>query len=148
MRNTRNKKLVGATMATAALLLGALGGCGKNESSETLVAEAKQFIQKGDTKSAVIQLKNALLKNPSDVEARLTLGALYNDTGDAVSAEKEFRKAAELGATPDRTAPGLATALFAQGQFQKVLDETAATSAGKADLLALRGDANLALGKA
>ena len=76
MRNTRNKKLVGATMATAALLLGALGGCGKTQSAESLVAEAKQFIQKGDTKAAVIQLKNALLKNPSDVEARLTLGAL------------------------------------------------------------------------
>ncbi|HEY0490244.1 MAG TPA: XrtA/PEP-CTERM system TPR-repeat protein PrsT [Telluria sp.] len=148
MRNIRNKKLVGATMASAALLLGAMSGCGKTETSETLVAEAKQFIQKGDTKSAVIQLKNALLKNPSDVEARLTLGALYNDTGDAVSAEKEFRKAAELGATPDKTVPGLANALFAQGQFQKVLDETAAASAGKAELLALRGNANLALGNA
>lgn len=147
MRITRNKKLVGATMASALVLLGSLGGCSKSESSETLVAEAKQFIQKGDTKAAVIQLKNALLKNPSDVEARLTLGALYNDMGDAVSAEKEFRKAAELGAGPDKTVVGLANALMAQNQFQKVLDETEATSAGKADLLALRGDAQLGLGK-
>ena len=145
---TRNKNLVGATMASALVLLGSLSGCGKTESSETLVAEAKQFIQKGDTKAAVIQLKNALLKNPSDVEARLTLGALYNDIGDAMSAEKEFRKAAELGAGPDQTAAGLANALMAQNQFQKVLDETEATSAGKADLLALRGDAHLGLGKA
>ena len=148
MRNTRNTKLVGATMASALLLLGGLSGCGKSESSETLVAEAKQFIQKGDNKAAVIQLKNALLKNPSDVDARLTLGALYNDTGDAASAEKEFRKAAELGAKPDQTVPGLAAALIAQNQFQKVLDETAATAAGKPALLALRGDAQMGLGKA
>lgn len=147
MRNARNKKFVGATMASAVLLLGGLAGCGKTETSESLVAEAKQFIQKGDNKAAVIQLKNALLKNPSDVEARLTLGALYNGMGDAVSAEKEFRKAAELGAGPDQTVLGLATALMAQNQFQKVLDETAATSAGKSDLLVLRGDANLGLGK-
>lgn len=147
MRNTKSKKLVGATMASAVLLMGGLAGCSKTESSEALVAEAKQFLQKGDTKAAVIQLKNALLKNPSDVDARLTLGALYNDTGDSVSAEKEFRKAAELGAGADKTVPGLANALLAQGQFQKVLDETATASAGKADLLALRGDAHLGLGQ-
>lgn len=147
MANTRNKKLVGATLASALLLMAGLGGCGRSESSETLVADAKQFIQKGDTKAAVIQLKNALLKNPSDVEARLTLGALYNDIGDPLSAEKEYRKAAELGAGPDKTVHGLATALMAQNQFQNVLDETAATSAGKAELLALRGQANLGLGK-
>lgn len=135
-------------MASTLVLLGGLGGCGRTESSATLVAEAKQFIQKGDTKAAVIQLKNALLKNPSDVEARLTLGALYNDTGDSVSAEKEFRKAVELGAGPDKTVAGLANALMGQIQFQKVLDETEATSAGKANLLALRGDAHLGLGNA
>lgn len=133
-------------MASAVLLMGGLAGC-KTESSEALVAEAKQFIQKGDNKAAVIQLKNALLKNPSDVDARLTLGALYNEMGDSVSAEKEYRKAAELGAGADKTMRGLATALLAQGQFQKVLDETAATSAGKADLLALQGDAHMGLGK-
>lgn len=148
MRNTRNSKLVGATLASALLLLGGVSACSKTETSEALVAEAKQFIQKGDNKAAVIQLKNALLKNPSDVDARLTLGGLYNEMGDPVSAEKELRKAAELGAAPGQTVPGLAAALMAQGKFQEVLDETAATAAGKADLLSLRGDAQLGLGKA
>lgn len=148
MRNTRNKKFVGAAMACA-VLLGSIAGCGKTETSEALVAEAKQFIQKGDTKAAIIQLKNALMKNPSDVEARLTLGALYNETGDALSAEKEFRKAKDLGAPAERTLHGLATALLSQQQFQKLLDETQAAAAGRDPaLLSLRGDANLGLGKA
>lgn len=149
MRNTRNKQLVGATMASAVILLGGLGGCGKSETSEALVADAKQFIQKGDSKAAVIQLKNALVKNPSDVEARLTLGTLYIDGGDAASAEKEIRKAISLGAGPDKTMQALATALLMQQQFQKLLDETApAAAGGDAAILALRGDALLALGQA
>lgn len=145
MQVTRNQKHVGATVVSAILLLGGLSGCGKSETSETLVASAKQSIQKGESKAAVIQLKNALLKNPSDIEARLTLGALYNETGDALSAEKEFRKAIELGAPADKTAFGLATALLAQQQYQKVIDET--KGAATAELLVLRGHANLALAK-
>ncbi|MGZ8287977.1 MAG: XrtA/PEP-CTERM system TPR-repeat protein PrsT [Telluria sp.] len=146
MRNSRNKKLVGATVASAVLLLGSLGGCGKTETSESLVAEAKQFIQKGDTKAAVIQLKNALTANPSDVEARLTLGNLYNEMGDALSAEKEYRKAAELGAPAERSAHGLGMALLVQQQFQKALDETESI-AKDPQAMVLRGDAYLGLGK-
>ena len=145
MQSTRNQKHVGATVVSAILLLGGLSGCGKTETSETLVASAKQSIQKGESKAAVIQLKNALSKNPSDVEARLTLGALYNETGDALSAEKEFRKAMELGAPADKTSVGLATALLGQQQYQKVLDDI--KGATTPELLVLRGNAHLALGQ-
>ena len=87
---------------TAALVYGAflLGGCNHSESAATLVSEAKSYQQKGDNKAALIQMKNAVVKSPEDAEIRLALGTLYNDTGDAVSAEKEFRKALSLGATP------------------------------------------------
>ncbi|WP_182915687.1 XrtA/PEP-CTERM system TPR-repeat protein PrsT [Massilia cavernae] len=146
MQNTRKNKVVGATVASVVLVFGGLGGCGK--SPETLTADARQFIQKGDNKAAVIQLKNALLKNPSDVEARLTLGNLYNKTGDPVSAEKELRKAASLGASADKTMPGIAAALFAQNELQKLLDETEpGLATASAEVLTARGDAFLALGK-
>lgn len=144
MHSIRNQKLVGA-VASVVLLLGGMSGCGQTETSETLVAAAKQFIQKGDNKAAAIQLKNALLKNPSDVEARLTLGGVYNESADPVSAEKEFRKAMELGAATDRAAGGLTTALLAQQQFQKALEAT--EGAGSPELLVLRGHALLALDK-
>jgi len=130
---------------TSALLLGALGGCSRDESTATLLAEAKQYQQKGDTKAALIQLKNAVAKSPEDVEARLQLGTLYVETGDAVSAEKELRKAASLGAAPERVLPELARALQFQGKFKETLDELKPELVAKsAPLLALRGDALLA----
>ncbi|RSZ59298.1 PEP-CTERM system TPR-repeat protein PrsT [Massilia atriviolacea] len=143
---TRSKTHAGAAVVSALLLLGAVGACGKTETSASLVADARQFIAKGDSKAAVIQLKNALVKNPSDADARLTLGLLYLDTGDIPSAEKELRKAIELGAPKDKALPALANALMLQQQYQKVLDETA--GAADADMLALRADANAGLGKA
>ena len=147
MSVTRTKTHAGAAVVSALLLLGAVGACGKTETSASLVADARQFIQKGDSKAAVIQLKNALVKNPSDTDARLTLGLLYLDTGDAVSADKELRKALELGVPKDKVVPALASALMQQQQYQKVLDLSADTGSD-ADMLALRAEANAGLGRA
>ncbi|NHZ97180.1 XrtA/PEP-CTERM system TPR-repeat protein PrsT [Massilia sp. CCM 8734] len=144
---TRSKAHAGAAVVSALLLLGAVSACGKTETSASLVADARQFIAKGDSKAAVIQLKNALVKNPSDADARLTLGLVYLDIGDAVSAEKELRKAIELGAPKDKAVPALAKVLMMQQQYQKVLDETGSATAD-ADMLALRAEASAGLGHA
>ena len=124
MQIMSNKRALCAAVASALFLAGAVSGCGKNQSSEALVAEAKQFQAKGDNKAAVIQLKNAVAKNPQDVEARFLLASIYNEMNDPTSAEKEIRKAISLGMAPERALPVLAQALLSLGQFQKVLDET------------------------
>lgn len=135
-------------VVTSALLLAGLGGCSRDESTATLLAEAKQYQQKGDQKAALIQLKNAVAKSPEDVEARLALGTLYVETGDPVSAEKELRKAVSLGGAAERVLPELARALQSQGKFKEALDELKPELVAKsAPLLALRGDALLAQGK-
>lgn len=132
-------------VVTSALLLAGLGGCSRDESTATLLAEAKQYQQKGDQKAALIQLKNAVAKSPEDVEARMALGTLYVETGDPVSAEKELRKAASLGGAAERVLPELARALQMQGKFKEALDELKPELVAKsAPLLALRGDALLA----
>ncbi|HBZ05167.1 MULTISPECIES: XrtA/PEP-CTERM system TPR-repeat protein PrsT [Massilia] len=132
-------------VVTSALLLAGLGGCSRDESTATLLAEAKQYQQKGDQKAALIQLKNAVAKSPEDVEARLALGTLYVETGDPVSAEKELRRAAGLGGASERVLPELARALQAQGKFKESLDELKPELVAKsAPLLALRGDSLLA----
>ena len=77
------------------LVLG-LAGCDRQASTETLLQEAQSFYDKGDYRSAVIQLKNALQNSPDDEEIRYRLGVAYNRTGDGVSAEKELKKALEL----------------------------------------------------
>ncbi|MBD8533260.1 MULTISPECIES: XrtA/PEP-CTERM system TPR-repeat protein PrsT [unclassified Massilia] len=146
---SRNKIKFTTAVVSGALLLSGLTACNRDQSTESLLAEAKQYQQKGDDKAALIQLKNAVAKSPEDAEARLQLGTLYLETGDAVSADKELRKAASLGMAPARTLPLLAKSLQNQGQFKEMLDEIKPELAAKsAPLMALRGDALLATGDA
>ena len=145
---SRNKYQAGAALLSAFILMGVLSACGKTETSASLVAQAKEFQAKGETKAAVIQLKNAIVKDAADKDARLALGLLYNETGDVLSAEKELRKAIELGADKAVALPALANALLRQRQFQNVLDQTASANMANAALLTVRGDAYAGLGDA
>lgn len=142
----RVNKLALATMV-AALSTG-LVACKKQESSETLVAHAKQYQQKGDMNAAMIQLKNALQANPDDAEARFLLASAYIENGDGAAAEKEIRRAISLKYASDKTAPVLARALLGQGQSQKALDETAEEAKKNSpDLMLYRAEALLTLNK-
>ncbi|MFZ6843184.1 XrtA/PEP-CTERM system TPR-repeat protein PrsT [Undibacterium sp. RuTC16W] len=149
MSRIRSKRTSIAILSASAVLIASLGACSKTQSTEKLLADAKQYQQKGDSKAAIIQLKNALQKDPDNKDARFLLGSIYNETGDALSAEKEIRKAISLGISQNLVVMDLAKALLAQGQFQKVLDETDKDPKSKTDaqLLSLRGNAFLALGK-
>jgi putative PEP-CTERM system TPR-repeat lipoprotein len=149
MPSKKTKLAASAAVVSGILLLsGGLASCSHNDSPEALVAQASQYHQKGDQKAAIIQLKNALQKKPDDAQARLLLGTIYNETGDALSAEKEIRRAMDLGVAKAKTVPQLARALMAQGQVQKALDElNAASPLQEASAEILRGDAYTALGK-
>jgi tetratricopeptide (TPR) repeat protein len=137
-----------AGLATALILATALAGCERQSAAE-LRAEARQYQQKGETSSALIVLKNALEADPDDAEARHLLAQAYLETGDALTAEKEVRAALRLGHKAELSLPVLGRALLLQGQFQKVLDETEPVAAANSwpELLCVRGDAYLALGK-
>ena len=123
-----------------------LAGCSRTHSGDQLMKEANQYIAKGETKAAVIQLKNALQQTPSNGAARLMLGRLYLDSEDVLSAEKELRRALELGVKPGDVMPSLAKALLLQGQYQKVLDEAKADE-HQPELQSLRGHALIGLGR-
>lgn len=127
-----------------------LSGCDKHGDSQKAFSAAKQAQAQGNTKVAIIELKNALQKNPDNAEARALLGSIYVQQGDGASAEKELRKAIALGLKSDALLPDLAQALFLQFQFQKVVDETqpvlTAPAAERARLLVTRGNAELMLG--
>lgn len=150
MMSIRYKQVVTvAIISVTMILMGSLVACNKFKSAQTFISEAVQYHQNGDNNSAIIQLKNALQKDPDNSEARYLLGTIYNETGDSQSAEKEIRKALSLGISTEKALPDLIQALLAQGQFQKVLDETKDISsvAANAEILTLRGSAFLALGK-
>lgn len=147
MLQINDKRSAIAGLTTAFMLTVALAGCG-NESSATLRAQARQYQQQGQYNAAVISLKNALNSQADDGETRYLLATVYLDTGDALSAEKEIRMALRHRYAAGPAMPVLGRALLMQGQFQKALDETEqAAAANGADLLCVRGDAYLGMGK-
>ena len=125
-----------------------LAGC-SGGSAESLVAEARQYRAKDELSAAVIQLKNAVQKSPDHRAARILLGEVYLEQGDAISAEKELRRAMALGATAGEIHPLLGKALLMQGQYDHLLGEikAAANATQRPLILALRGNALLGLGK-
>lgn len=127
-------------------LLLAFGACSKPLPADELMADARRFASLGDAKAAIIQLKNVVQQQPDHAPARLMLGQIYLDTGDLPSAEKELRRARELGAQADLVQPALGKALLSQGQFQRLLDEFPEAQ-GNAEALTLRGQSMLGLNR-
>src|SRR5690349_3877626 len=101
-RKVNHRALTSALVTGAIIVSATLGGCNRSKPTEQLLADAKQYQQKGETKAALIELKNAVANSPENGEARLALGALDVETGDFVSAEKELRKALSLGIDKSR----------------------------------------------
>jgi cellulose synthase operon protein C len=131
----------------ATLLLSACGG----GSLESMLASSKEYLAKNDPKAAVIQIKNALQKNPESPEARFLLGKAMIATGDFANAELELRKALDLKHPADEVVPQLANAMLAQGQYKKLTDQfssmTLTNTAAKAELQTALASAHSALGK-
>ena len=110
-----------------ALVLAACGG----DKPDAMLTSAREYLAKNDPKAAIIQIKNALQKNPELPEARALLGQALLRTGDAVGSETELRKALALKVPAEQVAPALARALLAQRQYKKLTDEFAATELGQ-----------------
>jgi len=109
----------------AGLLLGALallGAC-SDESAPALLQSARQYIAKNDRASAVIQLKSALQKAPDSPEGRFLLGSVLLESGDAIAAQIELRKALGFKHPPAQVVPVLARAMLSAGQHQKLTGE-------------------------
>ena len=128
---------------------GWLAGCSPSESSVQYLKDAEQYHARGDDKSAIIQLKNALQKDANNTEARYLLGTLYNDEGNYPAAIDELQRVLKSGTRQNRVELALDTAYLGMGQFQKVIDNTHITPELKGDALAsqwvMMGDAYLGL---
>ena len=133
------------------LLVLALAACGAGEKPEALLASARDYLAKNDAKSAIIQAKNALQKNPDLPEGRYLLGLALLRDGDAAGGEAELRKAIALGQPGMTVAVPLAQALLAQRQYKKVSDEFSDTvlpqAADQASLQTALASAYAAQGK-
>lgn len=86
------------------------------------VEEARQYLSKGDLKSAEIQLKNALRDNADDNEARYELGIVYLREGQPAAAESAFTTLMQKGVHDDRVMPALGQALLAEAKAKELLE--------------------------
>ncbi len=120
----------------SALLLALLLAACNGDSPESLISSGKDYLAKNDNKAAIIQLKNALQKDPKLAEARFLLGSALLETGDMAGAEVELRKAQELNYPADKLVPVLARTLFLGGQSRKLVEEFGKTKLSGGEPLA------------
>lgn len=132
------------------VLVLALFSAGCDRSPDATIASAEAAWNERHYRSAIIQLKALLQENPESLQVRWMLGQVYLDTEDGPSAEKELRRAAALGVSPDSVLPGLAQALLIQKDYKAVLeleDDPQLSPVSKAELDATRAVAHLGVGQ-
>ena len=116
--NAHTRHLALCILSASALLF----GCADNK-PDRFIDSAKAYLAKNDNKAAIIELKSALQQLPDSPEARLLLGKALLDSGDALSAEVELRKALALKQPSSAVIPPLARALNLLGQDAKLIQQ-------------------------
>jgi len=117
---------------------------------KALYEDALSRATDGDFSGAVIQLKNLLQQAPRDLPARIALGRYQLRTGQPEAAEKELRRALELGADKAQVLPVLGNALLMQRKYENLLDTLREAGPGadqRYEILLLRARAQLELGR-
>ena len=138
-----------ARLCSLLIYIGLLAGCDLTTSTEERAKRADEHIVSGSYRSAMIELKNILLKDPNDVGARLKLSKVSLGLGDVASARKELTRAAELGADAGDVMPLHLDILSVAGEFEEILALLGSDPDGLSEkhILRFRGTALLNLGK-
>jgi putative PEP-CTERM system TPR-repeat lipoprotein len=132
----------------AALLIGVLAaaGCARGFDVAEHMLRAQDFVASGQYRSAMIELKNVLAKDPANAQARLLLAQAELQLGDAAAAEKELRRAEELGVAADVVRLPRARALIELGEAARAIELLDGGAPGateqRAEAQAVRGDAH------
>lgn len=129
----------------------AISSCGLRLDDEQLFDRAATAIDREDLPAAIIDLKAVLQRNPEHVEARLMLGQAYLKVAEPLAAEKELRRALDMGMSRHRVVVPLCESLLAQQAYDLVLEEArqdgGLSDDGNVEIHLIRGDAELALGQ-
>jgi putative PEP-CTERM system TPR-repeat lipoprotein len=132
-------------LSTLAMALG-LAACAP--SPDELMTRAESALKSGDARSAEIDLKSLLQREPENAKARAMLGEAYTLSGNFGAAEIELEKAKELGAPADLIQVSSCRVLVAKGSFEdalKACSSDAATGEKKVQLQLVTGGALMAL---
>jgi putative PEP-CTERM system TPR-repeat lipoprotein len=124
--------------------------CGLGLDTQARLERAETALADREYRAAIIDAKNILQDEPDNLAARLVLGRASVEIGDGASAEKEFRRALELGAGIDTVLVDLGRALLLLREFDTVIDEIdpalASNEPEKLAAMRVRGDALIGTG--
>src|SRR4051794_2269768 len=84
---------------------------------------AKAALQAGDLRAAGIQLRNVVRDKPANAEGHALLSQVQIAQGDPVAAEKEIKRAGELGWDKNAVLAMLAQSYLAQARWDAVQAE-------------------------
>ena len=122
----------------------------ETEEARAYFEQAVGHVAAGNLRAAVVELKNALQRDPTNAGARLLLGQVYLRLGDGAAAEKELRTAERYGTPTAQTIVPLGRALLLQRHFEELLDslgpEAYEPKLG-VDIRLLRAEAHAGLGQ-
>jgi putative PEP-CTERM system TPR-repeat lipoprotein len=104
------RRLLGAAALMAAAVL---AGCSR--SADDRLAQAQALAARQDSAGALVAVKALLQQKPEMAEARLLLGRLLLERGQAAAAEAELQRALGLGLAPARVIPLVAEAMLRAG---------------------------------
>ena len=147
------KHPVALAIALAFATSAALSGCDRPSklTEQEHIQRAKDFEDKGNLKGSIIELKNAIQKNPNSPQARLLLGQAYMNAGQGADAEKELKRAGELGIGKESIKVPMGEALLLQKAYQRILEEIApgadTSPLNLARINRIRADAFMGLGQ-
>ncbi len=122
-------------------------GCSQTEiPPETHFENAQKFFDNREFLAAQTELSNALQQDPGMLNARWLLAQVALEISDGAKAEKEIKRAMELGLTRSSGLPKLAQAITLQGDPERLLKETNSLPEGmpkpdQALILSLRAEA-------
>ena len=120
-----------------------------NLNAEDYFHNAVSLAEQGDDLGAVIELKNALKKDPEHLESRWLLSEIYLRQKEGALAEKEIEQSKVLGRRGLETRIRLLRALLLQNRFEETLGNLLAHDDvdQNPELLTIRARANLGRGK-
>ncbi len=105
------------------MILVLLSACGLAMDNQDRLLRAEQAYTDGDYQTVIIDTKNVLLEDPDNMQARRLLGLATVETGDGPAAEKELRRAIELGVPSVELSAALGRALVLQRKWSDVLED-------------------------
>jgi len=126
-----------------------LGACESTTSPAEHLQRARQHLQEDRINEGIIELKNALQKDPENAETRWMLGKAFLEKSDGAEALAHLEKARDLGFNDPELQPAILRSLLLKREYLPVLLDTPRPddAGASAELLAIRAEAWLGQGK-